>query len=150
MESKRVSQFRTIYFPLICSGSVFLKDLEFNLDCDMCSCGGSSSERIIYLRAYQSFWDQVSVTMRRISLIFFSLYYSMIGKVNWKHSGFGPLGMKSFPLKMKSYKMVSRNLGEPLASLKSITLESRISFGLRLRLFFFVLSFGLGSNILRP
>ena len=60
----------------------------------------------------------------------------MIGKVNWKYSGFGPLGMKSFPLKKKSYKMVSRNLEEPLASLKSRTLESRISFGVRL--FFFV------------
>ena len=37
------------------------KDLEFNLYCDICSCEGSSSARIIYLRAYQSVWDQVGV-----------------------------------------------------------------------------------------
>ena len=39
----------------------FFKDLELNLYNDICSCEGSSSARIIYLRAYQSVWDQVRV-----------------------------------------------------------------------------------------
>ena len=41
---------------------------DLNLYCDICSCEGSSSARIIYLRAYQSVWDQVGVYMRRLFL----------------------------------------------------------------------------------
>ena len=56
----------------------FLKDLEFNLYCDICSCEGSSSARIIYLRAYQSVWDQVGVyglgsfALRMVGILLFN------------------------------------------------------------------------------
>ena len=53
--------FSVLFWQVLFAVIPFLKDLEFNLYCDICSCEGSSSARIIYLRAYQSVWDQVGV-----------------------------------------------------------------------------------------
>ena len=54
--------FSTGILPELFAVVPFFKDLELNLYSDICSCEGSSSARIIYLRAYQSVWDQVGVS----------------------------------------------------------------------------------------
>ena len=53
--------FSTGILPELFAIVPFFKDLELNLYSDLCSCGGSSPARIIYLRACQCVWDQVRV-----------------------------------------------------------------------------------------